>query len=385
MRLAIVASHPIQYQAPLFRKLATMVDVDVLYAFTPRPEDQALAGFSVAFDWDIDLLSGYNSRYLNNVAASPSISFSGCDTPSVGVTLREGRYDAVLILGWYLKAFVQAAWACKRAGIPVMVRGDNHLLEPRSKLKQTLKAVVYPPALRIFDAALYVGQRSHAYFRHYGFPEKRLFFSPHSVDENAFSASENTEARARVRAEHAIPADAPCAVFVGKLVNRKRVADLIHAAARLRNRSTPLHVIVAGSGPLESELRTLADALLVDAHFLGFQNQSAMPTIYAAADIMVLPSDNESWGLVANEALSSGRPLILSDLVGCAPDLAGDGETGRVFQTGNIDSLASAIGEVLRAPPSPEALAERARIYSTQTAAEGVIASATYAMRESKP
>lgn len=381
MRLAIVASHPIQYQAPLFRKLATMVDLDVLYAFTPRPEDQAQAGFSVAFDWDIDLLSGYRSQFLENVATQPEISYFGCDTPEVEKRLRDGQYDAVLVLGWYLKAFVQAIWACRRARIPVMVRGDNHLLEPRSLAREWAKALLYPPALRLLDAALYVGQRSKAYFVHYRVPAEKLFFAPHGVDDEAFAKAGDPEVRMRLRNELGIPQDARAAVFVGKLITRKRVRDLIEAAALLRDRGAPVHLIIAGSGLLEDELRTAAGELGIAAHFVGFQNQSAMPSIYAASDVMVLPSDNESWGLVGNEALASGRPVVISDVVGCAPDLAGDGKVGRIYKTGDVVALAKSIEDVLRAPPSGEAIAERARLYSTQSAATGVISAATFAVR----
>lgn len=381
MRLAIVASHPIQYQAPLFRRLATLVDLDVFYAFRPLPEDQGRAGFSVAFEWDVDLLSGYRSRFLNNVAAAPAVSFSGCDTPEIAAILRNGDYDAVLVLGWYLKSFVQAVWACRKASIPVMVRGDNHLLEPRSKAKELAKRILYPPALRAFDAALYVGRRSKEYFLHYGVPEQRLFFAPHGVDDDAFAMGADAEARRRVRDELGIPQDARAALFVGKLIPRKRVADLLAAASVLRNSADPIHVIIAGSGPLEDDLRQMASELEINARFAGFQNQSAMPAMYAACDMMVLPSDNESWGLVGNEALASGRPVVLSDAVGCAPDLAGDGAAGRIFQTGDASSLANAIRDVLRQPPSQSALAARARQFSTQTAAEGVIAAASFATR----
>ncbi|MET0272346.1 MAG: hypothetical protein ABW360_05100, partial [Phenylobacterium sp.] len=124
MRLAIVASHPIQYQAPLFRELSRRADVTVFFAHQASASDQSKAGFGVGFEWDVDLLSGYRSQYLRNVAREPGLDhFGGCDTPSIAAELRQAPFDAVLLMGWHLKAFWQAIWAAKRLGIPVMVRG----------------------------------------------------------------------------------------------------------------------------------------------------------------------------------------------------------------------------------------------------------------------
>jgi glycosyltransferase involved in cell wall biosynthesis len=373
MRLAVVASHPIQYQAPLFRKLAKRLDLTVFYAQDPTPEEQSKAGFSVGFNWDVDLLSGYSHRFLRNVSSTPGISFAGSDTPEVGSALEKGKYDAVLVLGWYLKTFVQATWSCKRLGIPVMVRGDNHLLEPRSLMKKIAKKIAYPVPLRVFDAALYVGQRSREYFEHYLYPGDRLFFSPHGVDEPVFLNADNEGMGHNIREELGIVGSDPVLLFSGKLVKRKRVRDLLVASKICEERGRRPHVIIAGSGPLESELRSLASELGVRAHFMGFQNQSRIPAIYAASDIMVLPSDDESWGLVANEALAGRRPIVLSSAVGSAPDLAGDGEAGRVYRVGDSQHLAATLLDVLERPPSREALERKSMKYSTDACVSGIV------------
>src|SRR5258708_2145990 len=178
MRLAVVASHAIQYHAPLFRALSSRVDLTVFFAHRATQLDQARAGFGVGFDWDVDLFSGYESVFLRNAAKHPGVDrFAGCDTPEIGAQLTKRAFDAVLVHGWHLKAYFQAVFAAKRLGLPVLVRGDSHLDAPRSAIKRAGKAVVYPPFLRLFDAALYVGERSHGYWRHYGYPEARLFHS----------------------------------------------------------------------------------------------------------------------------------------------------------------------------------------------------------------
>ena len=96
-RLAILASHPVQYYAPLFRELAQRLDLTVFYAHSATDMDQARAGFGVGFSWDVDLLSGYEHVFLDNVARNPGLGrFSGVDTPEIGHRLREGRFDALL-------------------------------------------------------------------------------------------------------------------------------------------------------------------------------------------------------------------------------------------------------------------------------------------------
>src|SRR3954468_19694660 len=145
MRLAVVTSHPIQYNAPLFRALAQELDVHVFFAHRATARDQAKAGFDTPFTWDVDLLSGYQSSFLTNISRTPSADFfSGCDTPEVARCLRDGRFNAVLVFGWYLRSFVQTVVAARRLQIPILVRGDSHLGTPVSSWKRAAKRFVYP-------------------------------------------------------------------------------------------------------------------------------------------------------------------------------------------------------------------------------------------------
>jgi glycosyltransferase involved in cell wall biosynthesis len=383
-RLAVVASHPIQYQAPLFRELATRLDLHVFFAHRATPAQQADAGFGVPFDWDVDLTSGYEHTFLRNVARSPGTSrFSGCDTPGLRAIFGTGSFDAVLVMGWHLKSFLQALWAAKAIRLPVMVRGDSQLATPRGRLKKLVKTIAYPPFLRLFDAALYVGQRSKAYYEHYRYPSKRLFFSPHGVDNDWFAARATPGARERLRARLGIAPASRVVLFAGKLVPFKRPLDVVAACASLSGRGMPVELMVAGSGELEDTIRERAKSVGVRARMLGFQNQTEMPAAYAAADLLVLPSNAaETWGLVANEALACGRPVVVSDACGCAPDLASDGAAGRVFATGAIDALASAIIDVMNNPPTPQSISDRAAHYSIARAVGGIVEAARVIARK---
>jgi len=375
MRLAVVVSHPIQYYTPIFRALAARCDLQVFYVQQVSPKQQSSAGFGVPFEWDIDLLSGYSSAFLCNVSKNPGPNhFWGSDTPEIGAKLRARRFDALLVMGWYLKSFMQAIWAAKRLGIPVMVRGDSHLSMPRSKVKKLAKELAFPRFLRVFDAALYVGHYSREYYLHYGYPEEQLFFSPHCVDNDWFRSRATPEARQHLRGKLGIDPGVTVLLFAGKLVPFKRPWDVIEAAAKCRAQGARVEVMIAGCGELEAQLREQSKALGVPLHLLGFCNQTEMPEAYAAADILVLPSTGrETWGLVANEALACGIPIIVSETCGCAPDLAADGTAGRVAPLDDIGGLAAAITDLLYRPPSSEDFSRKASNYSVDAAVQGIL------------
>lgn len=383
MRLAVVASHPIQYYVPVFRELAQRLDLKVFFAHRATPDDQAKAGFGVGFDWDVDLHSGYEHVFLRNVAKKPGLDhYSGCDTPEIWMQLAKGQFDAVLVQGWHRKSYLQTILAAKRQGLPLLVRGDSHIETPRSNLKRSAKAVVYPAFLRLFDAALYVGKRSKEYWTHYYYPSKRLFFSPHCVDTEWFRARATDEGRNMLRKRLGIDPGTTVILFAGKLVPFKRPLDIVGAAEQLKAVGKRIAILVAGAGPLESEMIDAARASGVAFHALGFCNQSAMPAVYAASDILVLPSDGrETWGLVANEALACGRPIVLANTVGAAPDLAMDKSVGRVFPVGDIATLASAISELAECPPSSKLIATKSDAYSLEAAATGIVRAVMFAAK----
>jgi glycosyltransferase involved in cell wall biosynthesis len=372
-KIGILASHPIQYHAPLYRELATRCDLTVYFAHRQTAAGQAEAGFNVAFEWDVDLLAGYDHRFLKNTASRPDVNrFWGCDTPEIRHEIRVNRFDAFLVNGWYLKAFWQAIRACKATNTPMMVRGDSQLGTPRSSVKQMAKAWLYPLLLRQFDACLYVGQRNRDYLRYYGVTEERLFFSPHCID-NEFFRSHTGNPMAN-RLQLGISTGQIALLFAGKLTDKKRPMDMLQAVKALRSQGLDICGVFAGSGPLEAELKQYACDHHLPVTFLGFVNQTRLPEIYAMADLLVLPSDGgETWGLVVNESLACGTPVVVSDAVGCAPDLVSEGETGALFRMGDIDAFTQAVVRALRLERNSDMLAKKSAAYSVSAAADGVI------------
>jgi glycosyltransferase involved in cell wall biosynthesis len=373
LRIGFLVSHPIQYYAPIFRELARLCDLTVFFAHRQTAAGQARAGYGVAFDWDVDLLSGYHSRFLVNVARQPSTdAFAGCDTPAVAQEIAQGRFDAFVVPGWGLRSYLQAARACRRAKVPVLVRGDSQLASQRRGAVRLAKALVFPRFLKRFDGFLYVGRRNREYLEHYGVAADRLFFSPHCIDNEAFR-------RASDAARRAAGGTSPRRrlLFVGKLVDSKRPLDLLRAAAVIQGHGGQVEVAFAGAGEAEAGLRRAAADARIAATFHGFVNQSELPAVYAAADAIVSPSV-ETWGLVVNEAMACGVPAVVSDAVGCGPDMIEEGRTGAIFPLGDIAALAHALESVLAFDPerTREAIAGRMAAYSPNRTAQGIMEAA---------
>lgn len=387
-RIGFLISHPIQYYTPIFRELAGLCDLTVFFAHRQTAEEQAREGFGVAFEWNVDLMSGYHSKFLENVAARPSTEhFGGRDTPGIAREIADGRFDAFVVPGWGLRSYLQAANACRRAGVPVFVRGDSQLMARRGMLIRLAKAIVFPRVLRRFDGFLHVGKRNREYLEHYGVGDDRLFFSPHCVDNDAFRIASDAarsaaggDAAPSVAAEDAAPlARDRRILFVGKLIERKRPLDVLRAAALIRSAGGAVEVAFAGSGELEGELRREAIATGVPTVFHGFVNQREMPAVYAAADVVVLPSDGtETWGLAVNEGMACGLPAVVSDAVGCGPDLIEEGVTGATFPVGDVKSFARAVETAisLEARVVRRHIAARIAVYSPRRAAQGILEAA---------
>ena len=382
LRIGVLISHPIQYWTPIFRELDKLCDLSVYFAHRQTADQQARAGFGEPFEWDVDILSGYRSEFLTNISRNPSSDhFWGCNTPNVAARITQGRFDAFVVPGWALWSYWQAAHACRRSNVPILVRGDSQLASQRQGLRRVAKGMIFPYVLRRFDGFLYVGQRNREYLLHYGVPEQRLFFSPHCVDNNAFrlgseATRRSSEPLQRRESRHVL--------FVGKLIPRKRPMDVLQAAKLLRDRGTDIDLTFVGSGELSGELAAFARSAGLSVDWRGFVNQSALPAIYAQADVIVLPSSEvETWGLVVNEAMACGVPAVVSDVVGCAPDLIEPGVTGEVFPGGDVSALARAIEVVLHADRDEQRrlVASRIGTYSPAAAAQGVIESAAALQR----
>lgn len=369
-RVAVVNTHPIQYFAPLYADIhanCPEIDLEVLYLSDWSLRNAVDPGFATTVSWDIDLLKGYQYRFVGaNYQTVVPEGFWSMRTMAVWKAIREGNYDLVWLHGYNHAALVLAAMAAKAAGSKLALRGDSHLLLTTPGLRRVLRNAVLSGAFRWVDCFLAVGVRNRDYYRYLGVPEHQIHNVPYAIDNDRY-------ARAVRKPGHGVPR----VLFASKLIERKDAATLILAAEILQRRGIEIALEIAGSGPQSAALKALAaERNLANVGFTGFVNQSAMPELLASADIFVLTSSWEPFGLAINEALAAGLLVVVSHDLGCSLDLVEDGMNGYRVNSGNPSELADALAKLIRERPSWPSMIESGRSkvarYSFGAAAAGL-------------
>jgi glycosyltransferase involved in cell wall biosynthesis len=377
-RLAVVLSHPTQYYSPWFQWLRshTPLEFRVFYLWDFGVASRHDPEFGTSFKWDVDLLAGYDSEFVPNASRRPGADhFWGFNNPGLSRQLARWRPDALLLFGYKWASHLRAvAWA-RLNGVPIVFRGDSNLIgrsSPRLRLRLPLRVLFAQ-----FAFFLYVGLANRDYFRMFGAPDRKLVFAPHSVNSALFDRDNPSflGQAAGLRAALGLGSKTRVVLFAGKLVPGKQPMELLRAF--LRARPVDAALIFVGEGPekdrlQEHALESAGAAQGNRIHFLPFANQSEMPSRYLLADIFVLPSLGETWGLSVNEAMHMGVPCIVSDRVGCQRDLVTEGETGWVFDPSDPTALERTLSRALTEMGSPS------RSHEIQRAVQGRIAGYTY-------
>jgi glycosyltransferase involved in cell wall biosynthesis len=372
--LAILATHPIQYQVPLWQMLAreTSVPFEVWYMSEHAIKASRDQEFGTTFAWDLDMLKGYPHRFLKmHAGATPNTPLRMRIAESLPQLFKTHDVEALWVQGWQVAAYWQAVWAARKAGVEVWLRGESNNLAPTPWWKQIPKRILLGQLFRRVDHFLCIGTANRELYRSYGVPESKLHMTPYAVDNERFArqAQALRGQRSEIRGQWGIPEDSYCALFCGKFIPKKRPLDLIKATQLLLNSHPELktHLLFVGSGELGAKMRAECNVVFdadasrrseissqqsdnrepitnnqkPSASFAGFLNQRQISKAYIAADVLVLPSDySETWGLVVNEAMASGLRCLISDRCGCALDLA-PLERNFVFPCGDIGALAN--------------------------------------------
>lgn len=374
--LAILSTHPIQYQVPLWQALARdgAVPFEVWYLTKHGTRPSFDQQFGKTFAWDLDTLAGYPHRFIQ---PDHDLGVSGFSQTRLAVPLRkmcqERGATALWVQGWQVAAYWQAVWQARGAGISVWLRGESNDLAPQPPVWKKLgKRFLLGEFFRRVSQFLYIGRANRRLYENFGVPETNLHPAPYCVDNARFVEQSNTlrAQRVSIRRSWNIPDDAFCVLFAGKFIPKKRPLDLIAAARRSDLGGRAIHLLFAGSGELGPDLRRAchvvfdADPLAAGrgrgdspaadaprASFVGFLNQTEISKAYVAADCLVLPSDHgETWGLVVNEAMASGLPCIVSDACGCSEDLVAPLNERFRFPLGDVEALSAALREMAAHP-----------------------------------
>jgi glycosyltransferase involved in cell wall biosynthesis len=348
-KLAILNTHPIQYYSPYYRRLAEReeLDIHVFYSWRGSVDEAYDPGFEQDVSWDIPLLDGYDYTFLENPASDPGTHhFRGIVAPDLTDTIERWGPDAILIFGWNYQAHLRAL-RYFHGRIPVLFRGDSTLLDDSWGPKTWMRRLWLRWVYRHVDVALYVGQNNRSYFKAHGVREEELIWVPHAVENERFAESDEANQEASEwKQKLGISSDDSVVLFAGKFEEKKAPDTLLDAF--LRPERSNVHLVMAGSGPLETKLRGRAEEN-PRVHFLGFQNQSQMPVVYRLGDLFVLPSrgPGETWGLAVNEAMACGRPVVVTEKVGCAPDLV-DKTNGATVSPDDTEELSDTLETLLR-------------------------------------
>ena len=253
--------------------------------------------------------------------------------------------------GYTYAANVLALLAAKSRGLPVFYRSETHQGLRRSGWKRRIRDGALAIAAKFIDRFLAIGTANRDYYRALGVPAHKIFDVPYTVDNDRFIPAARLDAKERnaVRQKFGLPEDRPVVLFASKLQPRKHPDDLVHVMARLRDEGLAATLLFVGAGEMEPALRSLVvDYNLGGSVFFGgFVNQAEMPRVYAASDVFVLPAENEPWGLIVNEVLCAGVPVIVAAEVGCVPDLVHDGRNGLLVPAGDVASLTGAVRRLL--------------------------------------
>jgi glycosyltransferase involved in cell wall biosynthesis len=375
LRLAYLVTHPIQYQAPLLRRVAAEPDIKLTAFFGSDFSVRSFTAgeFNRVIEWDVPLVEGYDHAFLPELAFKgppgqvPPLDFWRPLNYGLAKHLDAGNFDAIWIHGYAHWLHWAAMASAKRRGIKVLLRDEaTPISAPRSAAKRAAKRVFFAGLSRAVDAFLNIGTLNRRYYLDNGIAPERIFPVPYAVDNAHFRAGADKAAQTReaFRASLGLEPGRPILLFAAKLIERKRPAQLIEAFARV-HRDPALrrpYLVFAGDGPLRTDLEAQAERLAPGAvKFIGFQTQTELPRCYDLCDCFVLPSGLEAWGLVVNEVMCAGRAVIASDRVGSAPDLVRPGENGAIFRTDDVDDLTRAIREVLGDAARLAAMGERSR------------------------
>jgi glycosyltransferase involved in cell wall biosynthesis len=372
-RLAYLVSHPIQYQAPLLRRIAKEQDIDLKVFFGSDFSVRGYrdAGFGVGVKWDVPLLGGYQHEFLPRLRDVGNAGFASPVNYGLIRRLRgeefSPAFDALWLHGYSTVNAMQGILAGKALGIPVLLRAESWLGDRgRSGVKLVMKKIFFEGLKHMVHAVLPIGRLNAEYWSYYFGDEVAQFAMPYAVDNGYFAerASAAEGGRGALRAELGLDPDRPVILFAGKLQPRKHCDHLIEAYARLSrapNGEPNAVLVVVGDGEERAALeRQAAETGLKSIYFLGFRNQSELPRFFNLATVFVLPSRHEPWGLIVNEVMNAARTVIVSDDVGAAPDLIEDGVNGCIYPFGDVEALAHGLCHVLETPGRAAAMGQSA-------------------------
>jgi 1,2-diacylglycerol 3-alpha-glucosyltransferase len=301
---------------------------------------------------------------------------------NLGLTtaLREATPDVILCGGYnYLASWQAMRWAGRKAAPFILwVESTDRDFRNRNGMVEFLKSKF----LKRCSAFVVPGKASFQYVKNYGAREEEVFTAPNAVDTDLFARRASAVLQNDRTQRQALELPARFFLFVGRLIREKGVFDLVEAYARLAPElRAAVGLVLVGEGPSHDEL--VRRGIQIEPGQVlcaGFVQREQLAGYYALAEVFVLPSHTDPWGLVVNEAMACGLPVIASDATGCTGDLVEDNWNGRIIRCGDVAQLASAMEELGRDPALRAQMGshsrERILRYSPEACADGIASAA---------
>ena len=384
--LVIFATHPIQYQVPIWKELAKRLNVEfeVWYLTSHGVEPSYDIQFAKTIKWDIDLLDGYPYRFSQINCPKRLTNFWSAKLPKdFKSRLKNKEITHILLLGWNVVGFIEAIFIAFRCRKKIWLRAESNDLKVNSFFKKQIKNLFLKLFFSKIEKFLTIGNANKRLYKNLGITEDKIYSAPYCVENQrfAFQANKNLNSRKKFRSFWGIDDASFCILFIGKFMKKKNPRDIIDAVKILKNIDikSKYHILYVGAGELEDLLKQNSNVvfdgnnmisnqknnkILPLTSFTGFINQSKVSEAYIAADLLVLPSDaDETWGLVVNEAMASGLPCVVSDACGSSEDLVSSIDPMLSYSEGNIESLANSIKYASQNLPSKMQLKKQINAY----------------------
>ncbi|RUM41335.1 MAG: hypothetical protein DSY70_01480 [Desulfobulbus sp.] len=303
-----------------------------IYYMADVPYDE-----NVLFRQEIEFIKTYSGKLRRGAGIK---GFFSSSVRGLAKVLRKDRPDVVILTGWQIFPLLQALFCAVMLRIPRIVRAESNGMKPRGWRVRLVHRLLLP----LYNGYLVIGRANQQFYSGYGVPRQKLFSCPYFVDNERFldQVEKSIRKRDELRSRWSIPAGSICFLYVGKLTEKKRILDQLSALKSAMASDSNIHLLVVGTGELLEDARKEVKKNHLPVSFVGFLNQTEITDAYGVADCLILSSDyDETWGLVVNEAMVCGLPAIVSDRVGCGPDLVEEGITGSLYPFGDIQTLAA--------------------------------------------
>jgi glycosyltransferase involved in cell wall biosynthesis len=354
MKIAVLMLNPVHYFVPLYKELSKKSGWDLTIFYTSRinisNEKEPESNKSIDWGGENSLLNGYNYVFLKKVF--PNLkhgSFLGHFNPGIIPAILKYRPDVIIIHGYaYLTSWIAMAIS-KLLKVKVIMKGEINELQERSRFKNIIRKPIVKMIFGTCDHFFAIGTLNKNYYLNSGIPENKISMVPFCVNNDFFFSQFDKlkENQKNIKKKYGISDNAFVIISVGKLIGRKRHEDILNAVSLLsRNSTKEYHILLVGDGPEKCNLQSCADEKkLTNITITGFVKQDQLSEFYSVSDVFILCSQKETWGLVVNEAMCHALPVILSDKVGCVPDLVSE-SNGFVYPCGNVELLAECIQKI---------------------------------------